>query len=299
MFVLATVKGNGHVKCTDVITFNDSAHSTLASFDFFVNLNLIWNEYQSGSLITDDQKTATLSFCLSPPRIISHATIPRRTALPTMPSVASPTEHELPHDNTTTSRDVILLSGYPFYLHGVDPSAVQAVFENTRSVLKDRCGEQLVSVQRIGSSAIAGMAGTPVCDIVAEVSPWPLHDATKAKLAKAGYECHGRAPHATEHDEWFFGGDGKPGHVGRVVVHTVPIGSEFIRETRAFCEYVNSHPEAFERYNTVKVEGAILMSKSEKEEGRLIGYKHKKAQVCVEIMHEAIQWWSETKGNNP
>lgn len=246
--------------------------------------------------------TAALSFCLSP-RIISRATIPiRTTTLSKMASAASSTapehEHEHPQDNNTNSKDVIMLSGYPFYIHGVDPSAVRSVFEKTRSVLQDMCGDQLVSAHRMGSSAIDGIAGTPVCDVVAEVSPWPLNEENKAKLEAAGYECHGSAPHDTENDEWFFGGDGKPGHLGRVVLHTVPKGSEFVRDTRAFCEYVNSHPEAFERYNTVKVEGAIRMSKSEEEDGRLIGYKHQKAQVCVEIMHEAIKWWSETNGNN-
>lgn len=250
-------------------------------------------------------KPAALSFCRSP-IIISHATIPIRKTLSTMASAASSTapehahahEHELPQDNTTNSSDVIMLSGYPFYIHGVDPSDVQSVFEKTRSVLQDMCGDQLVSAHRMGSSAIDGIAGTPVCDIVAEVSPWPLNKENKAKLEEAGYECRGSAPHDIENDEWFFGGDGKPGHLGRVVLHTVPKGSEFVRDTRAFCEYVNSHPEAFERYNTVKVEGAILMSKSQEEDGGLLGYKQKKAQVCVEIMHEAIKWWSETNGNN-
>jgi len=248
-------------------------------------------------------RTAALSFRLSP-RIISRATIPIRTTFSTMASAAASTapahehEHEHPQDDTTTNEDVIMLSGYPFYVHGVDPRAARSVFEKTRSVLRDTCGDQLVSAHRTGSSAIDGMAGTPVCDVVAEVSPWPLRGENRARLEAAGYICHGSAPHGTEHDEWYFGGDGKPGHLGRVVLHTVPEGAGFVRETRAFCAYVNSHPAAFERYHTVKVEGAVRMSNSAEEDGRLIGYKHQKAQVCAEIMHEAIGWWSETNGNN-
>ena len=82
-------------------------------------------------------------------------------------------------------------------------------------------------------------------------------------------------------------------------MHSVPKGSKFAKYARAlFVEYVKSHPEAFERYNTAKVEGAILMSKSDEEDGLLLGYKKTKAKVCTEILAEAIKWWSEEKKND-
>ena len=54
------------------------------------------------------------------------------------------------------------------------------------------------------------------------------------------------------------------------------------------------HADAFQRYNTVKVEGARLMLEREEQEGRLIGYKMKKAEVCNTLKKEAIAWWKET-----
>ena len=36
------------------------------------------------------------------------------------------------------------------------------------------------------------------------------------------------------------------------------------------------------------------MLDSEEQEGRLIGYKMKKAEVCNDIKKEAIEWWKET-----
>jgi len=200
-------------------------------------------------------------------------------------------------DDTINNEEVIMLSGYPFYINGANPDTLQAVFEKTQSIFRDACGTQFVSAQRMGSSAIDGIAGTPVCDILVELSPWPISVENKAKLAEAGYECQGSAPHG-DNDEWFFGGDGKPGHLGRVVLHSVPEGSEFVRDMKAFVEYVKAHPDAFERYNTVKVEGAVVMSKSDKEDGRLLGYKKKKSEVCDEIKEEAIKWWIETNGND-
>lgn len=230
------------------------------------------------------------------PRFISHITQRRPVTTRTFATSSSSTMTKHQQDDDKND-EVIMLSGYPVYINGANPSDLQAVFDKNQSILRDLCGDQFVSAQRMGSSAIDGIAGTPVCDMLVEVSPWPINEENKAKLAEAGYEFKGSADH-TENDEWFFGGDGKPGHLGRVVLHTVPKGSKFVEDMRAFGEYVKNHPEAFERYNKVKVEGAILMSKSDEEDGRLLGYKKKKAEVCDEIKAEAIKWWCEQKENN-
>lgn len=201
-----------------------------------------------------------------------------------------------------------MLSGYPFYVNGPDPMEIAKVAESVKTTLKNACcndsnddgdnhqheqHQVVIAVDRMGSSAIDGMAGTPVCDMLAQIRPWPLTDKAKARLVDAGYECKGEAPH-TANDEWFFGGirqDIEPGHLGRVCLHTVPEKSEFVRDMKAFVEYVKSHPDAFQRYNNVKVEVARRMAQSSEEEGLLLGYKEKKSKVCNEIKKEAIEWW--------
>mmetsp|Transcript_4098 Transcript_4098/g.9201 ORF Transcript_4098/g.9201 Transcript_4098/m.9201 type:complete len:262 (-) Transcript_4098:39-824(-) len=230
-------------------------------------------------------------------KLSHHPTTIMTIATSTTSSSAMPKHQQDHNDDTINNEEVIMLSGYPFYINGANPDALQAIFEKTQSIFRDACGTQFVSAHRMGSSAIDGIAGTPVCDILVELSPWPISVENKAKLAEAGYECQGSAAHV-DNDEWFFGGYGKPGHLGRVVLHSVPEGSEFVREMKAFVEYVKAHPDAFERYNTVKIEGAMVMSKSDKEDGRLLGYKKKKSKVCDEIKQEAIKWWSETNGND-
>jgi GrpB-like predicted nucleotidyltransferase (UPF0157 family) len=126
---------------------------------------------------------------------------------------------------------------------------------------------------------------------MAQLDPWPMTDECKQRLqADFGYECQGMAHHAP-HDEWFFGGDGAPGHLGRVVLHTVPKGSPFVQEMQAFVDYIKSHPDAFDRYNAVKVQGAKDMAQSNQEDGRLVGYKRKKANVCLAIKKEAMEWY--------
>lgn len=196
---------------------------------------------------------------------------------------------------TPAEEKIIMLSGYPFYVNGPDPKALQEIAAKTKTVLQEICGDQLKSVDRMGSSAIDGIAGTPVCDVIAQLSPWPMTELEKKQMAQAGFEFKGNAPHDPK-DEWFFGGALEPGHLGRVVLHTIPEGSEFVQDMKAFVDYVNKHPDAFQRYNNVKVEGAVLMSKSSEEDGRLIGYKQKKAAVCKEIIQEAKEWWKTTNG---
>jgi len=195
-------------------------------------------------------------------------------------------------NKNNNEKDVIMLSGYPFYMNGPDPKAIAAVADKTRISLESILGaNKLKSFNRMGSSAIDGIAGTPVCDLLVEISPWPMSNDDKEKMALSGYEYKGTSPHDAQ-DEWFWGGDGKPGHLGRIVLHTIPEGSEFRRDMKAFVEYVNTHPDAFRRYNDAKMEGAKLMSQSSEEDGRLIGYKMKKAEVCNQIKKEAIEWWT-------
>ena len=214
-------------------------------------------------------------------------------------SDAMPSSSSSNNNNPTVEKDdgIIMLSGYPFYVNGPDPQQIALVEAKVKATLEKALKDSehiIISFGRMGSSNIEGIAGTPVCDLLAQVSNWPLSDKVKAKLAEKGYECKGDAPHAPPGgDEWFFGGDGEPGHLGRVVLHTVPEGSRFVQDMQAFVTYVNAHPDAFRRYNDVKVEGAKLMLESPEQEGRLLGYKAKKNGVCEEIKQEAIKWWEE------
>jgi GrpB-like predicted nucleotidyltransferase (UPF0157 family) len=213
-------------------------------------------------------------------------------------------------DDKDDDCEIILLSGYPFYVHGPPPMEIEEVAAQVQTLLEQVCGEQLVHVSRMGSSAIPGLAGTPVCDILAELDPWPLTQTAKERLVAVGYECQGLAPH-TEQDEWFFGGDAPPGHLGRVVLHTVPPGSPFVQEMQAFVLYVKSHPAAMQRYHTVKVQGARIMSlpthkdddddslqQPQQPHGRLLAYKAQKASVCNDIKKEAMEWWYNHNQDN-
>mmetsp|Transcript_24591 Transcript_24591/g.52158 ORF Transcript_24591/g.52158 Transcript_24591/m.52158 type:complete len:289 (-) Transcript_24591:1962-2828(-) len=245
------------------------------------------------------------SFCI---RLISTSIDTSNTSLnrrhhPTTISLSSKHSQKmvvgLSRKEDASSGEILMLSGYPFYVNGPDPKEVAKVAEKVGDKLKSVLGEELISVDRMGSSAIDGLAGTPVCDILAQVSSWPISEENKQRLDKVGVSFEGKPPH-DEQDEWFFGGideDTQPGHLGRFIIHTVPKGSKFAMHMRAFVEYVNSHPDAFQRYNDVKVEGARLSLAEGKPEddGKLISYKRKKEEVCNKVKAEAIEWWEASQ----
>jgi len=202
--------------------------------------------------------------------------------------------------------EILLLSGYPFYVQGPPQDVLAHVTAQVKANLIEACaaaakdGDEkpivVVAVDRFGSSAIPGMPGTPVCDVLAQISPWPLSDLAKRRLAKAGFDCQGISEHHADggKDEWFFCGAGTPGHLGRAILHTVPAGHAFVWHMQAFVDYVKSHPDAYKRYADAKVKAARNVLLSKETYGRLSAYKVEKNVVCKQVKQEAIAWWEAT-----
>ena len=126
--------------------------------------------------------------------------------------------------------EVLMLGAYPFYTR--QPTALMDEVFAVNEARVRSCLSDTAVVQRIGSSAIRGMPGIPVVDMLAAQPEWPPSQAQLAALAAAGFEAKGMAPHAAD-DMWFFGGDGPPG-VGHCVLHVVQTINPFVAESRAF-----------------------------------------------------------------
>eukprot|EP01059_Diplonema_ambulator_P023094 TRINITY_DN3849_c0_g1_i1.p1 TRINITY_DN3849_c0_g1~~TRINITY_DN3849_c0_g1_i1.p1 ORF type:complete len:221 (+),score=65.25 TRINITY_DN3849_c0_g1_i1:46-663(+) len=187
---------------------------------------------------------------------------------------------------------MVMLGNYPFYFNGVPPDEARAVYEEHKARVEEILGDNVKRISRMGSSAIDGIAGTPVVDILVEVNSKPLKVCEVKKMEAAGYEFRGTAPH-NEDDEWFFGGDSKPGHLGRVVIHTALYGCSYAQTLNAFVAYVKVTPSAFERYNSIKIEGARAMMSKHPDENPLLGYKDIKSTVCAQLLEEAKEWAKE------
>eukprot|EP00308_Calcidiscus_leptoporus_P009838 CAMPEP_0119377720 /NCGR_PEP_ID=MMETSP1334-20130426/46334_1 /TAXON_ID=127549 /ORGANISM="Calcidiscus leptoporus, Strain RCC1130" /LENGTH=232 /DNA_ID=CAMNT_0007396725 /DNA_START=65 /DNA_END=763 /DNA_ORIENTATION=- len=188
------------------------------------------------------------------------------------------------------STDILWLGDYPFYT--VQPTAgMDAAFARNSERVRAALGaDEVLSISRVGSSAVVGMPGTPVVDMVAVCKAWPPTASQLDALNRAGFDDRGLAPHA-EDDRWFYGGDegAAPGTLGRCVVHVVREGNPWTAEAEAFVAYVSAVPKAFAAYSEVKLEGARLAVNG-RDGMRLSEYKQRKHKVCMRVLREAQVW---------
>ena len=199
--------------------------------------------------------------------------------------------------------EIIMLGAYPFYTKQ-PTAAMEAVFARNEEKIRQALGDgslqgRLLAIHRIGSSAIKGMPGTPVVDMLAVTREWPPDEAQLAALAAAGFEAKGRADHAAD-DLWFFGGDGPSGTLGRSVLHVVKEGNPWAKESLDFVFYLShpKHRDAFDAYAAVKLEGARLAVDGQ-EGQKLSEYKRRKHAVCMEVMEKAKQFAAAGGGGVP
>jgi len=194
----------------------------------------------------------------------------------------------------------------PFY--SVQPTAeIAAVYEKESARIVEALGEALrAGPMHMGSSAIRGMPGSPIVDVVVAVDQLPPPPEAIAALELAGYAYRGPAPHDSE-DHWAMGGDGAKGHLGRVVLHITIPDSRFLRGARAFVDYCNSADgkEAFDAYAAVKIEGAALAGeqsapgKGQGKDPRHITYKMHKGRVVQQVLAEAKAWQQAQEEGTP
>lgn len=139
----------------------------------------------------------------------------------------------------------------------------------------------------VGSSAIKGMPGSPIVDLAIVIATLPPAAPILTALESIGYDYRGAAPH-DRNDHWAMGGEGPKGHLGRVVLHITPSGSDFVDHAVAFVDYCNQNKQAFDSYAEVKLKGARLAMES--AENRHRTYKMTKHKVVSRLLAEAKEW---------
>ena len=130
------------------------------------------------------------------------------------------------------------------------PSAFRKIERELRSAL----GALAVSVEHVGSTAVAGLAAKPCIDIdVVIADTTPLADVACA-LAAIGYTHEGDLGIAGR--EAFDYAD-KP-HLYPHHLYVLRASSAELRRHLALRDYLRTHPEAAARYGQIKTEGAAL-----------------------------------------
>jgi len=135
-------------------------------------------------------------------------------------------------------------------------------------------------IQHVGSTAIVGLGGKGILDVLVGVPKAKFKEAKK-KLEKARYEFRERA---STPDRFFFRRNirHKKGN-RRVHIHLTTCDGKDWKEMIGFCDYLSKHPDAVEEYARLKKEAV--------KKARGIGelYRKHKESFIKNIVKKALQ----------
>jgi len=141
-------------------------------------------------------------------------------------------------------------------------------------------------VEHVGSTAVPGLGGKGILDVLIGVGPNRLLQA-KRDLIDAGYEFGAKASTPTK---LFFRKDYTNRRVAkRIHVHLTLLNGRDFREKTCFRDYLIAHPKAAKEYARIKKEAATLA----KGEGDI--YIEHKARFVERVTRKALRWQQATK----
>lgn len=131
------------------------------------------------------------------------------------------------------------------------------VFEIERQRLKTIFDN--VAIEHVGSTAVPGLGGKPVVDLVLGMDDSAL-DTYQDAIESIGYAFRAQASTA---DRLFFRKDDVyEGRVLRIHLHVVEKGKQDWKEMTEVRDYLRAHPEGAEQYRNIKKE-AVLYAKGD------------------------------------
>lgn len=124
-------------------------------------------------------------------------------------------------------------------------AAWPAQYQAERAAILEAIGPLVVSIEHIGSTAVAGLAAKPILDILVGVADLRLVSQTLQPLANLGYEYRGESGIPGRH--YFRKGSPQTHHL-----HMVQVGGAFWERHLMFRDYLRSHPAAAQDYASLK-----------------------------------------------
>ena len=120
-----------------------------------------------------------------------------------------------------------------------------ALYEEERARIAGALGDAAASIEHIGSTAVPGLSAKPLIDLLVAVARLAPPDAYSEPLQRLGYTYF---PILGNANRYTFG-KGTP-HTHHL--HIVARGSEEYALPLAFRDYLRTHPEAAQQYDTLK-----------------------------------------------
>ena len=129
-----------------------------------------------------------------------------------------------------------------------------AAFEEIKAEIYGAIGDNILSVEHVGSTAVCGMSAKPCIDIDVVIEDRTVLDTVISGLGKIGYIHEGDLGIK---DREAFKYTGKS-HLYNHHLYVCPADSAELFRHIAFRDFLRSNPEAARRYSAVKEEGARL-----------------------------------------
>ncbi len=159
------------------------------------------------------------------------------------------------------------------------------MFEEEAAVLRRIFGENVVTFEHFGSTAVPGLPAKPVIDMMCIVQSIEQIDACNEEMAALGYDVAG---------EWGIpgrrlfrkGGDNRTHHI-----HAYEVGSLQISRHLVVRDYLRAHPEEVERYGQLKETLAQRWDDTR-------DYSLAKKPFVQALEQRALRWDQETRAQN-
>ena len=159
------------------------------------------------------------------------------------------------------------------------------MFEEEAAVLRRIFGENVVTFEHFGSTAVPGLPAKPVIDMMCIVQSIEQIDACNEEMAALGYDVAG---------EWGIPGrrlfrkcgDNRTHHI-----HAYEVGSLQISRHLVVRDYLRAHPEEVERYGQLKETLAQRWDDTR-------DYSLAKKPFVQALEQRALRWDQETRAQN-
>lgn len=152
-----------------------------------------------------------------------------------------------------------------------------SLFKKEKKRLQRILGQKAI-IEHIGSTAVLGLGGKGIIDILILVPKTKIQQASK-KLQKAGYLFR---PSASTPERLFFRTDYEKKAVRPIHIH-LTFSKKELKEKLAFRNYLLAHPEEIKKYAKIKKK-AVRFAKGEGER-----YREYKEKFIKNIMRKAMR----------
>lgn len=151
------------------------------------------------------------------------------------------------------------------------------LYEQEKERLLDTIGSDIVDIEHIGSTSVPRLAAKPIIDMVASLRHFPPSASLISALEELSYIYHGELGVPGRH---FFRRGMPPTHH----LHLVEPNSEVWKKQLLFRDFLRTHPEAAQRYDTLKRELAVQYRCDRQ------AYVNAKAPLIAELIAAANEW---------